>query len=103
MMDDTELLEALLAEAGQRGYPPAALEDVTDVDAARRLLGMDAGQPWHPVRVTLPSDTFDDAIRGGDGEQALANAAWNWPAATAITLLPAGPEHTGGASPCLRC
>ncbi|MGW4528901.1 hypothetical protein [Amycolatopsis sp. NPDC004378] len=93
-MDDTELLEALLAEAGQRGYPPAALEDVTDVGAARRLLGMDAGQPWHPVRVTLPSDTFDDAIRGGDAEQALANAAWNWPAATAITLLPTGSENT---------
>jgi hypothetical protein len=87
-MDDAEMLDALLAEAVRRGYPPTALDDVTDLAAARRLLGMDDRQPWHPMRVTLPSDTFDDAIRGSDTEQALANARWNWPSATAIALLP---------------
>lgn len=104
MIDSTELLEALLAEAGRRGYPQDALYDVTHVNAAQRLLGMDDGRPWHRVRVMLPSDTFDDAIHGGDSDQALANAAWNWPTATSITLLPASPEehrNRKGTNPCL--
>ena len=39
------------------------------------------------MRVTLPGDTFDDAVRGSDAEQALANASWSWPSAISNTHL----------------
>jgi hypothetical protein len=80
------------AELLSRGHTPASTAAIDDVPTAQRMLGMDEEQPWHALRITLPiaddpQAWFEDAVRGRDEAEALANAAWNWPAATGFTYL----------------
>lgn len=90
--DDT-VLDDLRAELLRRGHTHLELIEVDDVPTAKRMLGLDTGQPWHAVRVHFPGDhlvrerEIEEAIRGRDREEALANARWNWPAADRIDYL----------------
>jgi hypothetical protein len=90
--DDTQLT-TLKTELVRRGHTDLELIEVDDVPTAKRMLGLDNAQPWHAVRVHFPGDRLvsereiEEAIRGRNREEALANARWNWPAADRIDYL----------------
>ena len=87
------VLADLRAELLRRGHTDLELIEVDDVLTAKRMLGLDTGQPWHAVRVHFPSDRLideheiEEAIRGRDQDEALANARWNWPSADRVDYL----------------
>lgn len=91
-VDDTQLTK-LKTELVRRGHTDLELIEVDDVPTAKRMLGLDASQPWHAVRVHFPGDRLvrereiEEAIRGRDRDEALANAGLNWPAADRIDYL----------------
>jgi hypothetical protein len=91
--DGDTVLADLHAELLRRGHTHLELIEVDDVATAHRMLGLDTAQPLHAMRVHFPGDRLvdaheiEEAIRGRDQDEALANARWNWPLADRIDYL----------------
>lgn len=91
--DGDTVLADLHAELLRRGHTHLELIEADDVATAHRMLGMDTAQPLHAMRVHFPGDRLvdaheiEEAIRGRDRDEALANARWNWPLADRIDYL----------------